>query len=211
MPSVDWVARVADLGVSLNAYQLDQFERYGFELRKWNDFITLVSAGDLPQLEALHVVDSLSLVDLVRARVAPGAVLLDIGSGGGFPAIPLAIALPDRRFVLMERSAKKVSFLQKIIGALKLEHVSLIRGTFPEDVPPEPPVAITARAVERADVVLADVSAVLPDACTFFCQSGDPQGKIDAELFHVEQIEDHWAATGARRGVLYLVERKPES
>lgn len=209
MPSTDWITRVADLGVPLDETQRTQLTQYGFLLRQWNTFVTLVSAGDLAHLEDLHLVDSLSLAPLVRELVAPGEVLLDIGTGGGFPAIPLAVALPDRKFVLMERSAKKVSFLRKVMGALGLGHVSLIHGTFPEAVPPEEPVAMTARAVERADQVLADVAEVLPDTCVFLCQSGDPRGKLDAEMFHVEQIEDAWSRGGARRGTLYLVRRLP--
>ena len=209
MPSTDWITRVAELGVALDESQIAQLTQYGFLMRQWNTFVTLVSAGDLAQLEDLHVVDSLSLAPLVRELVAPGEVLLDIGTGGGFPAIPLAVALPDRKFVLMERSAKKVSFLRKVMGALKLGQVSLINGSFPEAVPPEEPVAMTARAVERADVVLADVAEVLPDGCVFLCQSGDPRGKLDSEMFHVEHFEDAWSRSGARRGSLYLVRRIP--
>ena len=211
MPPTDWIARVSALDISLDASQITQLTEYIFLLRQWNSFVTLVSAGDLPRVEDLHLVDSLSLVSVVQAIVPPGGVLLDIGSGGGFPAIPLAVALPDRRYVLMERSAKKVSFLRKVMGALGLGHVTLIHGSFPEDVPPAPPVAITARAVERAEQVLADVAEVLPEGCTFLCQSGDPAGKLDDGLFHVEQIEDAWTKLGVRRGSLYLVQRRPEA
>lgn len=210
MPPTDWIARVSALDVSLDDAQVARLTEYVFLLRQWNAFVTLVSAGDLPRVEDLHLVDSLSLAAIVREIVPPGGTLLDIGSGGGFPAIPLAVALPDRRFVLMERSAKKVSFLRKVMGALSLGHVRLIRGSFPEDVPPTPPAAITARAVERAEQVLADVAEVLPDGCVFLCQSGDPSGKVDPEVFHVEQIDDAWSNSGLRRGSLHLLRRRGE-
>lgn len=205
MPDIDWFDRVARHGVVLDARQIEQLTQYGFLLRTWSAFTALVSSGNLAELESLHFVDSLSLVDVVRGNVAPGQTLLDIGTGGGFPAIPLAVALPDRKFVLMERSAKKVSFLRKVMGALGLGHVSLIHGSFPEDVPQEPPVAITARAVERAEVILADIAEILPEECVFLCQSGDPTAKLDPGMFHVEQIEDEWTRSGDRRGSLHLV------
>lgn len=211
MPSTDWISRAAELNVPLDAHQVAQLTQYGFLLRQWNDFATLVSAGDLPRLEDLHLMDSLSLVPVVRSVAAPGAEVLDIGSGGGFPAIPLAVALPDRRFVLMERNAKKVSFLRKVMGALGLGHVRLIHGSFPWEVPEASPAAITARAVERSEAVLADVAAILPEGCTFLCQSGDPAGKLDAALFHVEHCRDAWTEAGARRGSLYLIRRRPEN
>jgi 16S rRNA (guanine527-N7)-methyltransferase len=205
MPDIEWIDRVARQGITLDSRQVEQLTQYGFLLRKWSTFTALVSSGNLAELESLHFVDSLSLVDVVRENVAPGETLLDIGTGGGFPAIPLAVALPDRRFVLMERSAKKVSFLRKVMGALGLGHVSLIHGSFPDDVPEEPPVAITARAVERADAILADVLDILPENCVFLCQSGDPTEKLDGKMFQVIHVEDEWTRSGDRRGSLHLV------
>lgn len=205
MPDIEWIDRVARQGITLDSRQVEQLTQYGFLLRKWSTFTALVSSGNLAELESLHFVDSLSLVDVVRENVAPGETLLDIGTGGGFPAIPLAVALPDRRFVLMERSAKKVSFLRKVMGALGLGHVSLIHGSFPDDVPEAPPVAITARAVERADAILADVLDILPENCVFLCQSGDPTEKLDGKMFQVVHVEDEWTRSGDRRGSLHLV------
>ena len=91
------------------------------------------------------------------------------------------------------------------MGALGLGHVSLIHGSFPADVPEEPPVVITARAVERSDAVLADILDILPENCVFLCQSGDPTEKLDGKMFHVEHFEDEWARIGDRRGSLHLV------
>lgn len=205
MPDIEWINRVARHGVELDEHQIGQLTQYGFLLRTWSAFTSLVSSGNLADLENLHVVDSLSLVDVIRSVTQSGAVVLDIGTGGGFPAIPLAVAVPDRNFVLMERSAKKVSFLRKVMGSLGLSHVSLIHGSFPADVPELPPAAITARAVERSDAVLADIAEILPDNCVFLCQSGDPTEKLDGTMFHVEHWEDTWTRQGDRRGSLHLV------
>lgn len=205
MPSTDWIQRVSNLGLTLEERQVEQLTQYLFLLRKWSSFTALVSSGNLAELEDLHLVDSLSLVSVVQATTKEGDTLLDIGSGGGFPAIPLAVALADHRFVLMERSLKKVSFLRKVMGALGLGHVTLIHGSFPGDAPEFPPAGITARAVERADQILDEIAAILPPGTVFYCQSGDPSGKLDPEVFHVEHWEDEWNRAGARRGRLDLV------
>lgn len=208
MPKSEWIDRVAELGETLDEAQQALLFQYCFLVRKWSSFTTLVSAGDQAQLESLHLVDSLSLAPYIRSAVPAGETVFDIGTGGGFPAIPLAVTFPDRRFVLMERNAKKVSFLRKVMGALKLGHVSLIHGSFPGDVPQDAPHAITARAVERSDEILGEVAEIMPEGCVFLCQSGDPAEKIDGALFHVEQIRDKWSETGARRGSLHLIRRR---
>ena len=205
MPDTGWIEIVRAHGGTLSSAQIEALEQYCFLVRKWSTFAAVVSTSDLAQLERLHIVDSLSLVPVIQARVPEGGLVLDIGSGGGFPAIPLAIALRDRRFVLMERSAKKVSLLRKAIGALGLDHVRLIHGSFPNQLPEELPQAITARAVEKAEQLLGEILDVLPDGCTFFCQSGDPVALVDDSVFHVEHWADDWTASGARRGSLYLI------
>lgn len=211
MPSNDWIKTVAGHGCALGAPQVEQMVQYCFLLRKWSEFTALVSSGNLEHLEDLHVVDSLSLVGPLTKWVPEGGYIFDIGSGGGFPAIPLAIAMPERQFVLMERSGKKVSFLRKVMGALQLTHVKLIHGTFPHDLPEMVPHAITARAVERSDEILEEILDVMPEHCVFCCQSGDPQGKVDGDMFHVEHWEDDWTASGARRGSLYGIRQREDN
>ena len=210
MPSNDWIKTLEQHGCTLNTGQIEQMVQYCFLLRTWSEFTALVSSGNLERLEDLHVVDSLSLVVPLTKWVPVGGTIFDIGSGGGFPAIPLAIAMPDRQFVLMERSGKKVSFLRKVMGSMKLKQVKLIHGTFPHELPEEVPHAITARAVERSDDVLAEILDIMPENCVFCCQSGDPKDKLDPSMFHVEHWEDKWTTSGARRGSLYGVRRKDE-
>ena len=150
-----------------------------------------------------HVADSLSLVPYMPER----GLLLDIGSGGGFPAIPLKIVRPGLDVVLVERSSKKVGFLRKVIGALGLKGVKLVEGEFPVCCRDLRPDVVTARAVERGNKVLRQIAKFLPERARFLCQSGDPEGKL-GEMFHVEHVEDGWSWQGLRRGELYIVTRK---
>jgi 16S rRNA (guanine527-N7)-methyltransferase len=94
-------------------------EAYTALLRKWNAVQNLVSRETLDELWPRHIEDSLQLVPLLRAG---DATVLDVGSGGGFPAIPLAIASREtgRRFTLLEPAGKKAAFLRTVARELDL-------------------------------------------------------------------------------------------
>ncbi|NIA15628.1 MAG: hypothetical protein GWP08_16315 [Nitrospiraceae bacterium] len=173
---------------------------------EWNAFASLVSRGDLDHLAESHLADALSLASIVRAACGEGGRLLDVGSGGGFPAIPLKVVLPDLRLTMVERSTKKVGFLRKAFGALGLGDVELIQGGFPGQVSGEGVRAVTARAVEKPGRILRDMQRFMPEGSVFLCQSGDPGAEV-SERFHVERVEDAWTEAGLRRGELYLVRR----
>jgi 16S rRNA (guanine527-N7)-methyltransferase len=102
-------------------------EQYLDELERWNPRFGFVKAGSREELVVKHVLDSLSAWRQVNDAAAGGTVL-DVGSGAGFPGIPLAIALRDLPFNLLERSAKKVSFLRTCKALLGLRLVEVIPG-----------------------------------------------------------------------------------
>ena len=195
-----------DAGLCLRAEQHDQLQSYMALLRQWNPYVSLVSIPDLDHLYARHVVDALSLAPYVLES-GPAPHLLDIGSGGGFPAIPLAIALPALRLTLLERSFKKTGFLRKAAGALQLRQVDLVHGEFPKDLPDIHPTVITARAVEKPEVLTPAILHYLPPTATFLCQSGQVQA-IDPAMFHVEPINDAWQDQALRRGSLHRITRR---
>ena len=183
-------------------------DSYAALLRKWNPFASLVSLGDAPHIESTHVVDALSLVaHVARACASPEKSLLDIGSGGGFPAIPIKLALPRLSLVMIERSAKKVGFLRKAAGALGLEGVEIRHGEFPRAAEGLRPGAITARAVEKPQRLVPQILRFLEEPGkegVFLCQSGMPD-LAPTETFHVEHCQDRWDKAGLRRGTLHLV------
>lgn len=96
----------------------DQLARYAELLRAHAPHQNLVSQKDLDQLEERHIQDSLRLVPL--AREAPEGPMIDVGSGAGLPGIPLAAALPDRKWVLLEPRRKRAAFLEEVVRKLDL-------------------------------------------------------------------------------------------
>ncbi|NPU85634.1 MAG: 16S rRNA (guanine(527)-N(7))-methyltransferase RsmG [Syntrophaceae bacterium] len=114
-------ARIA--GVPLDTAQRELFRLYIDELLLWNRRYNLVAAADPEEIVVRHVLDSLAVVPLLPRR---DGLLLDIGSGAGFPGIPLKIACPSLEVRLLEASRKKSSFLKRVAGILNLEGIGVL-------------------------------------------------------------------------------------
>ncbi|HBG07505.1 MAG: 16S rRNA (guanine(527)-N(7))-methyltransferase RsmG [Geobacteraceae bacterium GWC2_58_44] len=112
------LAGAGELGVELSSAQLASLNSFAEELKKWNRKINLTAITDDEGIAVKHLVDSLSLLKVVKG---PGR-LLDIGSGGGFPCIPVKIVLPDLDIVSVDAVVKKISFQKQAVRLLKLEH-----------------------------------------------------------------------------------------
>jgi len=118
---------VRELGLTIGAGQAEQFMRYLAHLMEWNKTINLTAIIDPKKIIIKHFVDSLAA--LVATSFPKNGVVLDVGSGGGFPGLPLKIVRSDMRLVLIEPVRKKCSFLNSVIGLLKLQDVSTFDGT----------------------------------------------------------------------------------
>ena len=118
---------VRELGLTIGAGQAEQFMRYLAHLMEWNKTINLTAIIDPKEIIIKHFVDSLAV--LVATSFPNNGVVLDVGSGGGFPGLPLKIVRSDMRLVLIEPVRKKCSFLNSVIGLLKLQDVSTFDGT----------------------------------------------------------------------------------
>ena len=171
-------------------------------IRAWHDYLSLVSTGDLARLESEHVPDALSLAGLVRQYGSGG--LLDIGPGGGFPAIPIAVLLPEVPMILVERSAKKVGFLRKVCGSLGLKNVHLVHGEFPHAVAGMAASVITARAVENPAKLTRGLAERVACGAVYLCQTGVSWDGALAGVRGVP-VEDRWISAGLRRGDLRVV------
>jgi len=194
-------------GIPFSDEMCTQLQQYLGLIREWNAFASLVSVRDLNKLED-HVVDSLSLVPYAYDVAQQGGILLDVGSGGGFPAIPMKIALPGLRVVLVERSERKTGFLVKVAGALRLEAVRVQHGEFPNVGESGMPALVTARAVEKLERLIPRIVEYLPVGATFLCQHTVPEA-VSRVMFDISRVEDSWTANGLRRSALYRIMRRP--
>lgn len=120
------MSSVAELGLTVGETQVEQFICYLAHLIEWNKAINLTAIIEPKEIIIKHFVDSLSA--LVVTRFPPNSAVLDVGSGGGFPGIPLKIVRPDMQLTLVEPIQKKYSFLNSVIGLLRLQDVSTFCG-----------------------------------------------------------------------------------
>lgn len=152
-------------------------------IRNWNDFASLVSDGDLGGRLYGHVADSLALLPFLCDINGSEQIYLDIGSGGGFPAIPLRFALPDLHCALVERSSRKVSFLKKVVGGCNLSLVDVILGDFPGAVSSYSGVGIiTARSVEKPKLLGPLVASFMRPGSTYLCENGELAAFVGASF-----------------------------
>ncbi|MGD0708770.1 MAG: 16S rRNA (guanine(527)-N(7))-methyltransferase RsmG [Anaerolineaceae bacterium] len=114
------------LGLNLNPHQLAAYECYETELMDWNARFNLTAIRDVPGIRTKHFLDSLTC--LLAIRQSSPLRLIDIGTGAGFPGIPLKIALPNLQLTLVESVGKKVDFCQHMIEKLGLEHVEVVQA-----------------------------------------------------------------------------------
>ncbi len=124
-PSLQEVAQTR-LGVSLSRRQLDAFAWYASELAAWNERLNLTAITDPAAIEVKHFLDSLSCLLALKAR--PGDRLVDVGSGAGFPGLPLKIVMPWLHVTLVEATGKKAEFCRHIVKGLALELVTVVHA-----------------------------------------------------------------------------------
>ena len=110
------------LDVDIDKRKIDKFAIHALELMKWNQKTNLTAITDPFEVAVKHFLDSIVPVTFIPSD----ASLLDIGSGGGFPGIPLKISLPSLSVTLIDASRKKVSFLKHIIRILELKNIDAL-------------------------------------------------------------------------------------
>ena len=194
------------LGIELNARQVKQFELYYQELIEWNKKINLTAITDYSSVQVKNFLDSLTVtLALPEEEVErPDFNIIDIGTGAGFPGVPLKILLPQPKLVLIEPTTKKTAFLHHIIHKLELENVEVLDGRAEE-------AAHLPLYREQFALVFSRAVALLPTLVELtlpFCQIGgrfiaQKKGEIDQEI---NKAKEAIAALGGKLGQTKKIE-----
>lgn len=192
--------QLAPLGIVLSMKQMEQFERYYALLVEWNEKMNLTGITERDAVYEKHFYDSLTLAKVVD--FAEVTSVADIGSGAGFPSIPLAIAFPHLKATIVDALAKRIKFLGEVASQLGLVHVQTLHGRA-EDVARlkahrDQYDIVTARAVARL--------AVLNEFCLPFVRAGGTFVAMKgADLS--EEIEESKYSVNQLNGSIERVER----
>lgn len=113
--------RIQSYFPKLDEQQVTQFEQLKPLYKEWNEKINVISRKDMDAFYEHHVLHSLAIAKVIR--FTPGTTILDVGTGGGFPGIPLAILFPECKFHLVDSIGKKIKVVQEVVEALGLKNV----------------------------------------------------------------------------------------
>ena len=144
-----FVSLLNQLGIELNEKQKEQFDKYYNTLVTWNEKMNLTAITEREEVYIKHFYDSLSLVNAVSLS---NQTLLDVGSGAGFPSIPLKIVFPDLQVTIIDALQKRIGFLSTLCNELEID-VELIHGRAEEYDHKNSFDLVTARAVANLNML----------------------------------------------------------
>lgn len=188
----------------------DKIKEYEELVSTWNEYASLMSSSDVSTAFSDHVADSLSLVPYIYPLTEMGHVYLDVGSGGGLPAIPIKLFAPGIPTTLIERNARKAAFIRKTISRLNLTGIEVLEISFSASLAPARPFVLTARAIEKPYIFLQEVAKILEHPSVFLRQTG-PSPPSLPPAWEETPIDDVFDSENLRRGRLCKVTIKKTS
>lgn len=117
------------MGIALTEAQVDQMACHAFQLEKWNRHVNLTAIKGPVDLARKHFLDAVAIQPYIRSRAG---LWMDMGTGGGFPGLPVKLLNPGIRMVLVDASRKKVHFLKHVIRMLRIDGIEAIHGRVEE-------------------------------------------------------------------------------
>ena len=175
---------IRELGQSVPDGCAEKLATLAGELARWNRRMNLTAVREPRDMVALHLLDSLS----VRAALE-GDSVIDIGTGAGFPGLPLALTEPGRRFTLLDGNARKIGFVRHMLMQLELGNAEAVQGRAESYVPERRFATVVARAVTSLAGLIKVGDALMDDNGVLLAMKGK---RPDEEL---DEVPDDWTTT----------------
>lgn len=199
-------------GITLTDKQLNQFQKYYELLVEWNSFMNLTAITDFDEVIVKHFLDSILLVkasqtDIIKRAVnGEGVTLVDVGTGAGFPAVPIKIAFPGIKVTLIDSLNKRIKFLNEVISSLELKDIEAIHSRAEEGA--------TGKYREKFDIAVSRAVAnlsTLSEYCLPYVKTGGVFVAYKSEeLLNPRKVSDDELAEIDRNSIKYLLTQKSE-
>ena len=198
-----------EMSVTLDDGQIEKLLAYVREFEKWNKAYNLSAVRDIRQMVARHLLDSLSVVPWFSANKNFSATrVIDVGTGGGLPGIPLAIMFPEKQFTLLDSNGKKTRFLFHVKTLLGLTNVTVENRRVEEFQPEQKFNAVISRAFASLQDMTEGCAHLLEDAGIFLAMKGlfpqDELAPIADKIKLIESVKLLVAETDGERHLLIL-------
>ncbi len=186
MRKEEFIQCCKDNGLELTEHQIEQYEVYAKTLKEWNEKMNLTAITEFEEVLDKHFYDSL----LPSFSASLKGTLCDVGSGAGFPSIPLKIAYPELKIVIVEPLGKRVTFLKEVVRVLGLEQVECINARA-EDIAKEKRECfdvVTARAVANLRMLSELCIPLVKKDGLFLAMKGSNGLEEDKEATHALHV-----------------------
>ena len=198
-----------EMSVTLNESQIEKLLAYVREFEKWNKAYNLSAVRDIRQMVARHLLDSLSVVPWFNGDKKFSATrIIDVGTGGGLPGIPLAIMFPEKQFTLLDSNGKKTRFLFHVKTLLGLANVKVENRRVEEFQPEQKFNAVISRAFASLQDMTEGCAHLLEDGGIFLAMKGlfpqDELASIADKIDLIESVKLLVAETDGERHLLIL-------
>ena len=173
----------AEYGISLNDTQMEQYNRYFELLVEWNEKINLTAITEPKEVAIKHMIDSITAYD--ENLFKDGTTVIDVGTGAGFPGLPLKIFCPEIKLTLMDSLNKRIKFLQTVVEELGLKDVECVHARAEEG-------ARNKKYRESFDIAVSRAVARLPILCEYclpFVKKGGHFIALKGMQYHDEAEE----------------------
>jgi len=173
----------AEYGINLSAAQMEQYNRYFELLVEWNEKINLTAITEPKEVAIKHMIDSITAYD--ENLFKDGTTVIDVGTGAGFPGLPLKIFCPEIKLTLMDSLNKRIKFLQTVVEKLGLKDVECVHARAEEG-------ARNKKYRESFDIAVSRAVARLPILCEYclpFVKKGGHFIALKGMQYHDEAEE----------------------
>ncbi|HEY9052709.1 MAG TPA: 16S rRNA (guanine(527)-N(7))-methyltransferase RsmG [Gammaproteobacteria bacterium] len=177
-------AGLKQMGLALDDTTRSRMLAYLQLMQKWNKAYNLTAIRDMDQMVIRHLLDSLSILPFIT-----GSPVLDVGTGAGLPGIPLALAMPDCQFVLLDSNGKKTRFLTQVKIELGIENIEIIHARIEDYQPGKTFSIITCRAFAGLNTILDRTQHLLTSTTRILAMKGkEPVASLPSGF---EQVNNH--------------------